>query len=225
MSARLLLADLDADSERTSRLLADAAADAAGHPHLMARVHLYQADVAMRSGELSSCLADLEQAEALAGDSTELMTRILSVRGPVELFTDGARAIRTYRHGVRLTEGGPLTEAAVYLRAGLAVARLRQGGVSVAVRDLELLRGDVEAAGRFRELGDVLHVLTVAYERAAGAGRRTAQAWPGRASVRISSPTPDVRCCCGAWPNSTAVRRRPRRRRWRQPPLRWNRRT
>ncbi|GAA1636555.1 LuxR family transcriptional regulator [Saccharothrix algeriensis] len=166
VSARLLLADLDADSERTSRLLADAAADAAGHPHLMARVHLYQADVAMRSGELSSCLADLEQAEALAGDSTELMTRILSVRGPVELFTDGARAIRTYRHGVRLTEGGPLTEAAVYLRAGLAVARLRQGGVSVAVRDLELLRGDVEAAGRFRELGDVLHVLTVAYERA-----------------------------------------------------------
>lgn len=182
VTARLLLVDLDPDSDLAHGLLSEAAGDAAGHPYLAARVHLYRADVAMRAGDLSGCLADLKQAEALGAEEPELLMQIFCVRAPIELFTDGPRAMCTYQQGVRIASGRPLTEAAVYLRAGLAVAQLRQGSVSDAIRSLELLRGEVEQAGRLHELGDVLHVLTSAYERAG----RCQQAYvTGRAGARL----------------------------------------
>lgn len=180
--ARLLLVDLDPDGDSAHGLLDEAARDARGHPHLAARVHLYRADVAMRAGDLPGCLTGLAQAEALAGGEPELLMQIFSIRGPIELRTDGPRAMRTLQHGARVAEGRPLTEASVYVRAHLAAAQLRQGSVSDAVRGLETLRCEVERAGRLHELGDVLHVLTAAYERA---GQCRLAFATGRAGARL----------------------------------------
>ena len=172
VGARLLLVQLaGGDRSGVPALLDAAQADAGDDPRLRAAVQLYRADHAFSTGEAEFGLAELAEAERYAERSGDVdqQIEVIALRAPIEMQSHSDRVLPSLRHATALAAGRPaaaLTAAAIRIRCALVVWLLRGGETAEALEAVNLLRADVETAGRVKDLGEVLHMVASVHERA-----------------------------------------------------------
>ncbi|MFC1410796.1 AAA family ATPase [Streptacidiphilus sp. N1-12] len=172
VGARLLLVELaGGDRSGVPALLDAARADAGDDPRLRAAVQLHRAEHAISIGQTGFGLAELAEAERQAERSGDLdqQIEVVALRAPIEMQFHRDRVLPSLRHAAALTAGRPaaaMTAASIQVRCCLVVWLLRSGDVAEAVDAVNLLRADVENAGRVKDLGDVLHMVASVHERA-----------------------------------------------------------
>ncbi|TWF96831.1 AAA family ATPase [Kitasatospora viridis] len=172
VGARLLLVELAGNDRAGVPALLDAAeADAAGQPRLRAAVQIARADHALCTGRTEYGLAVLAEAEYHAERSGDLdqQIEVIALRAPIEMQLAPERVLPALRRAGALSAGRPaaaITAAGVQLRCCLVISLLRGGETAEAIEAVNRLRADVEAAGRVKDLGQVLHLAASVHERA-----------------------------------------------------------
>ncbi|GAA2138282.1 LuxR family transcriptional regulator [Kitasatospora kazusensis] len=181
VGARLLLVELaGGDRSGVPALLAAAQTDAGDNARLRAAVRLCRAEHAISTGQTGLGLAELARAERQADRSGDLEQQIevIALRAPIEMQVCPDPVLPSLRRATvlaaELAAGRPaaaMTAASVQVRCCLVVGLLRRGEVAEAIDAVNLLRTDVENAGRVKDLGDVLHLVASVHERAGLCGQ------------------------------------------------------
>ncbi|WP_441245143.1 AAA family ATPase [Kitasatospora sp. McL0602] len=180
VGARLLLVELAGGDRSGVPALLDAAlrdttrsarADPGEAARLRADVQLRRADHAFSTGQIEHGLAELAEAERhaeLSGD-VDRQIEVIALRAPIQMQLHPAEVLPVLRRAAAVAvsrPGAAMTAAAVQIRCCLVVWLLRCGETAEALEAVNLLRTDVETAGRVKDLAEVLHLVASVHERA-----------------------------------------------------------